>query len=226
MGAKTAVLAYADAEIAHVLQDAPTSEIGRAAALVARVRPRHRIDTDTEEAWELADALYPPEGTVCALSASGLDLVCDRVVMLDRPSQLPEHLVAAGRGRRLYLHAMHSVVDWLAFAVWDNGTLVRSLSLSPDSGIIEDIGERFPFEQPYWEGRHPVEPLPPFEDDEPYPLPFHPLALGERAMLEFFGFCVEGFSGEDDAPEPVVDIWDVELHGFRVTATSSGEGAD
>ncbi|MFJ6120309.1 DUF6928 family protein [Streptomyces sp. NPDC092129] len=187
----------------------------------ARVRPDHCINADTEEPWELADALYPPEGTACALSAPGLDLVCDQAVMLDRPSQLPEHLVAAGRGRRLYLHAMHSVVDWLAFAVWDDGQLVRSLSLSPDSGIIEDIGDCFPFELPYWEGRHPVEPMAPFEDEEPYPLPFHPLELGERAMLEFFGFYVEGFSDEDGVPEPVVDIWDVELRGFRVSAKSS-----
>lgn len=114
----------------------------------------------------------------------------------------------------------------LAFAVWDDGKLVRSLSLSPDSGIIEDIGERLPFELPYWEGRQPVEPFPPFEDEDPYPLPFHPLELGERALLEFFGFYVEGSSDEDDAPEPAVDIWDVELHGFRVTATRQDEATD
>ncbi|WP_165425412.1 hypothetical protein [Streptomyces sp. BK022] len=144
--------------------------------------------------------------------------------MPDRPSELPQHLVAASRGRRLYLHAMHSVVDWLAFAVWDDGKLVRSLSLSPDSGVIEDIGERLPFELPYWEGRHPVEPFPPFEDEEPYPLPFHPLELGERALLEFFGFYVEGFSDEEDAPEPVVDIWSVELHGLPRDDDVAGRG--
>jgi hypothetical protein len=54
----------------------------------------------------------------------------------------------------------------------------------------------------------------------PYPLPFHPLDLGERAMLEFFGFNVEGCSEEGDTPEPVVDIFDVELWGFRVRATA------
>jgi hypothetical protein len=226
MGTKTAVLAYADVAVASVLQDAPTSDVDRAAALVARVRPGQSVDRGDEEPWELADALYPPEGTVCALSVPGLDLVCDQEVMIDRPSQLSGHLVAASRGRRLYLHAMHSVVDWLAFAVWDDGQLVRSLSLAPDSGIIEDIGERLPFELPYWDGRHPVEPYPSFEDEEPYPLPFHPLDLGERAMLEFFGFYVEGCSGEDGATEPVVDIWDVELQGFRVTPTPQGEATD
>ena len=49
---------------------------------------------------------------------------------------------------------MHSVVDWLAFAKWKNGELVRSLSLSPDSGILEDIGLRLPFEEPFWSSKH------------------------------------------------------------------------
>jgi hypothetical protein len=170
MGAKTAVLAYADAAVADVLQGEPDGDYDRAAALVSRVRPGHRIDADGEEPWELADAIYPPEGTVCALAAPGLDFVCDLGFMIDRPSQLPEPLVAASRGRRLYLHAMHSVVDWLAFAVWEDSRLLRSLSLCPASGIIETIGERLPFELPYWDGHHPVEPDPFCENTKPYPL--------------------------------------------------------
>jgi hypothetical protein len=35
---------------------------------------------------------------------------------------------------------MHSVVDWFAYAVWIDGQLRRSLSLSPDSGIMEIVG--------------------------------------------------------------------------------------
>lgn len=50
MGAKTAVLAYADDAIANLLQDVSTSEIDGAMALVARVRPGHRVDADDEEA--------------------------------------------------------------------------------------------------------------------------------------------------------------------------------
>jgi hypothetical protein len=217
MGAKTAVLAYADGAIPDLLRDAPAIDSDRAAALVARVRPGQNVDTAPRHPWALADALYPPEGTVCALSAPGLDLVCDREIMLERPSRPPGRLAAASRGRRLYVHAMHSVVDWLAVAVWHDGRLIRSLSLSPDSGIIEDIGELLPFELSYWGGRHPVA-----SEDllAPYPLPFHPLDLGERAMLEFFGFCVEGCSDEDGAPEPVVDIFGVELQGFRTDQTA------
>jgi hypothetical protein len=84
---------------------------------------------------------------------------------------------------------MHSVVDWFAFAHWNNGRLVRSLSLSPDSGILEDIGLKLAFEEPYWSGQHPAGD----DEDDEYPLPFHPLDLGEAALSEFFGGQIDGF---------------------------------
>jgi hypothetical protein len=85
---------------------------------------------------------------------------------------------------------MHSVVDWFACAIWEGGKLVRALSLSPDSGILEDIGPRRPFEEPYWAGKHPVGD--PDDGENAYPLPFHPLELGEEALLDFFGYQLEG----------------------------------
>jgi hypothetical protein len=128
--------------------------------------------------------------------------------MLDRPSQLPAHLVDASMGRTLYLHAMHSAVDWFAFAVWRDGALVRSLSLSPEDGVLEDTGERLAFEEPFWAGRHPALL-------EGYPLPFHPLDLGDHALREFFGFSGEG--ADDGGPSAGrLDPWAVELFGFQV----------
>jgi hypothetical protein len=116
------------------------------------------------------------------------------------------------------MHAMHSVVDWTCFAVWEDGTLVRSLSLSPDGGIEENIGEPYDFELPYWAGAHPVEPVPGWPDQGPYPLPFHPLELGEEALRALFGFVVEGYPDPDD-----VDASDVPMLGFRVTDPTGEE---
>ncbi len=82
---------------------------------------------------------------------------------------------------------MHSVVDWFAFARRNSGQLVRSLSLSPDSGIMEDIGQRFSFEEPFWSGQ-------PDDSEDDYPFPFHPLELGEAALKEWFGYQLEGLS--------------------------------
>jgi len=49
------------------------------------------------------------------------------------------------------------------------GVLQRALTLSPDSGVIEDIGFRLPFEEPSWAGEHPA--ADPEEDESVYP--FH-----------------------------------------------------
>ena len=85
---------------------------------------------------------------------------------------------------------MHSAVDWFAYAIWNEGKLQRSLSLSPESGLLEDIGERLPFEEPYWAGIHPV--IDPEDEESSYPLVFHPLELGEAALLDLFGYQLEG----------------------------------
>jgi hypothetical protein len=85
---------------------------------------------------------------------------------------------------------MHSVVDWFAYAIWSNGKLVRSLSLSPESGIMEDIGQYLPFEKPYWSGERPA--VYDDEEEDEYPFAFHPLDLGEEALKDCFGYQLEG----------------------------------
>jgi hypothetical protein len=210
MGAKTAMLVYADGDVAVGLTEAAefADEAG-AAELLGLLWPPARIHPDGEEPWELGDAVFPPQGRACALSTPEVDVLCDQALMLDRPSQLPAHLIGASMGRTLYLHAMHSAVDWFAFAVWRDGVLVRSLSLSPDDGVLEDTGKRLAFEEPFWAGKHPA------PAGTGYPFPFHPLVLGDQALQEFFGFSGEG--ADDGGPSAGrLDPWAVELFGFQI----------
>ncbi|MFJ9755057.1 DUF6928 family protein [Streptomyces sp. NPDC101149] len=201
---------YADGDVPGLLREAGTADLARTAGMMRRLYPGW--ETEESAGSTLWDGVYPPEGTAYAASWPGVEFIGDQRVMIDFPSQLPEHLVAASAGRRLVLHAMHSVVDWLAFAVWEDGRLVRSLSLSPDSGIIENIGEPLSFEVPYWAGDRPADVIPwPDEDEEPYPLPFHPLELGEDALRALCGFVREGHPEPDD-----IDTANIRLHGFRV----------
>lgn len=217
MGAKTGLFACTSAaSVGDVLRGRPVDAGGdAAAAFVGRLYPGWRVEPDG--GGVLNASVYPPAGVVCAVSFPGLDMVCDGNVMLDRPSELPARYLEVAGGRTVLLHAMHSVVDWLAFAVWRDGVLVRSLSLSPGSGVMEDIGEPFPFEARFWAGECPVEPDPGWANPVPYPLLFHPLELGEEALRELFGFVMEGFPEPDD-----VDADEISVHRFRIHGSVGG----
>ncbi|MFF4345502.1 DUF6928 family protein [Kitasatospora sp. NPDC001540] len=221
MGAKTALLAHADGDVPALLRQAVgvTPDRERTGALMDRLYRGWTVHPG-DRPRALLEAVYPAQGEAYAGSWPGVDLVCDRRFMLDRPSLLPTELLATGPGRRTVLHAMHSVVDWLAFAVWEDGRLVRSLSVSPDDGVIEDIGDRLPFELPHWAGEHPVEPLPEDEGGQLYPLPFHPLSLGEDALHALFGFNAEGYPAAVDETEMLPYLVDSPGAAPRPTAAA------
>jgi hypothetical protein len=219
VGAKTGLLAYAAQDIAQTLRAHPVELGGDCAeALLRRIYPDWRVDRleNAELIDDLWEAVYPPEDVAYATCFPTLEIVCDRNVMVDHPSRLPQRYLDAALGRTVVLHAMHSGTDWLAFAVWKDGVLVRSLSLSPHGGILEDIGERLPFEAPYWAGERPVTPVPGWPSKGPYPLPFHPLALGEAALRALFGFAIEGRREPGD-----VDASALPVHAFNLTDPDS-----
>jgi hypothetical protein len=216
MGAKTALLAFADGDLPSALREAGRSHLPRdeAEAVVRRLSPGYEV-TPIEDGALFEDC-YPDDDVAFAAVLPGAVLLCDRRLVAELPSELPDHLLAEGTGRRMLLHSMHSVVDALTFAVWEDGRLIRSLSVSPATGIAENIGEPFPFERPYWAGEHPVTSV--FPGQGPYPLPFHPLDLGEEALRALFGFIIEGHPHPDD-----VDAESVRLHGFRVADPTGQE---
>lgn len=215
MGAKDWMLLYAAGEVAPVLRWAPALDREATRALVTGLYPVHRI-TEIADGTLAYDA-NPSAGHVYAACVPGLTVVCtDEITGLGRPSQLDERFLEAANGRTVYLHAMHSVTDWFAYAVWAEGaTLVRSLDVSPGAGIVENVGTPLPFEAPYWAGKHPVDTDD--EDEEPYPLPFHPLEMAEDALRHLFGFNSEGYHLPGDP-----DLERFALAGFLVETNLDG----
>ena len=132
----------------------------------------------------------PPDDEVHIGCFPGVSVVAANEFSIDYPSKLHQRFIAAGGNGTVTLHAMHSACDWFAYAMWANGNLVRSLSLSPDSGIMEDFGQRMPFEEPYWSGKYPAVES---EEEDVYPFPFHPLELGEATLRDRFGYQLEGY---------------------------------
>ena len=206
MGAKTALLAYSAKDSVESLRQARDFDPEATRALVAATHPAWEGAASSQ--GNLFDDCYPPEGTVYAGSFPGIDILCDRDVMDYQPSEFPARYLDAAAGRRVILHAMHSVTDTFAYAIWDNGSLVRSLCLSPDDGIVENIGDPLPFEAPYWAREHPA--------GERYPLAFHPLELGgDAALRALFGFILEGKRQPTD-----IDAGSVKLVGFQVPSAN------
>jgi hypothetical protein len=205
VGAKDWMLFYADDEIRPILQAAPSLDRAATLDLVARLYPRHQIAP--VEDGTLLEQASPADNYVYAGHFAGLAVVCTSDAALDRPSQLHRRFLDEAAGRMVYLHAMHSVVTWFAYGVWDRDCrLQRALSLSPASGIIEDLGAPMDFEVPFWAGARPVEAR-----AEAFPFPFHPLELGEEALRALFGFNYEGLCRDDDP-----DLENIALAGFTI----------
>ncbi|MEV6325924.1 hypothetical protein AB0M45_32875 [Nocardia sp. NPDC051787] len=197
MGAKTAMLVHADTDPIPVLRSTPVLDRVAANEAATQLFPGRSIDV--VENRLLGELGIPDRGLVYIGCYPGVRMVCGSGVYTELPSRLPPHLIDAKPGRRVYAHSMYSVTDSLAFALWENDILTRSLSLSPDAGVREDVGEPLSFEQPYWAGECPV-------DAPEYRLDFHPLELGEDALRSFFGFVLEGVAGPGEAQALAVPL--------------------
>jgi hypothetical protein len=188
VGAKTWMLISSDSDARAALAAQPELDREASLALAAKLFPRERFEPLEEGTltWTC-----PPDDEVFVGVYRGVAIVAAKEFGLDHPSKLESRFLEGMPGGVVVLHAMHSVVDWFAFALWEEKQLRRSLSLSPDDGIIEDIGTKRDFEVDYWAGKHNDE-----EDEDPenpYPFPFHPLELGEEALRSFFGYQLEGY---------------------------------
>lgn len=187
MGAKTWMLVYSNGSAKAALGAAPVLDRDASTELAQRLFPSEKLEPLSDGKLSFTN---PPDDELVVGSWSGVSIIAAKEFAIDQPSKLPAVFLSPASAGTAYLHVMHSVVDWFAFAVWENGKLRRSLSLSPDDDIIEDIGDRLPFEEPFWAGQHPA--VDPDDKEDDYPFPFHPLELGEAALDEFFGYQIEG----------------------------------
>ena len=188
MGAKTWMILLADTNARAALAAEPTLDREATQRLANALFPGEKLEPIGD-----GDLSYtcPPDDEVHIGCFPGISVVAAKEFGIDYPSKLEQRFIAAGGKGTVTLHAMHSAVDWFAYAVWTSGKLVRSLSLSPDRGIMEDIGARLAFEEPYWSGDHPA--VDNDEEGDAYPFPFHPLELGEATLKDQFGYQLEGY---------------------------------
>ena len=209
MGAKTWMLVTSTGKACDSLAKQPLLDRDASLAYAKSMFPDEALSQ-----LEDGDLYYtnPPDDQLFIGAYANVKIAAAKEFGIDYPSTLPKTLIP--QSGHATLHAMHSVVDWFAFAHWVDGKLIRSLSLSPDSGIMEDIGERMDFEKPYWAGESPAVD----SDEDDYPFEFHPLELGEEALLHFFGYQIEGFADKN-----LIEPEDFPLMQFRRVGKSQGK---
>ncbi len=202
MGAKAWFAAYFDGDPKAILGGDP--KLDRAASLHLAKRLLPGAQLQEQEDGDLS-YLNPGDNEVFVGDYGDLKIIAHHELGVDFLSRIDARWHDPEIGSTAYVHATHSVVDWFAFAIWQQGKLVRALSLSPDSGILEDIGGKLPFEAPFWDGSRAL------GDEEEYPLPFHPLDLAEEALLANLGFQFEG-----QFEQWVVDPVDIPIMRFQI----------
>ena len=188
MGAKTWMLVLADSNARDALATKPPLDRVATQKLADTLFPGEKLEPIGDGDLSFT---CPPDDEVHIGCFPGVSVVAAKEFGIDYPSKLDQRFIAAGGNGTVTLHAMHSVVDWFAYATWANGKLTRSLSMSPDSGIMEDVGQRLAFEEPFWSGEHPA--VDSEEEEDAYPFPFHPLELGEATLKNQFGYQLEGY---------------------------------
>lgn len=126
MGAKTWMLVYSNESAKQALAAKPALNREASASLAAKLFPTQGLEPLPD-----ADLYYtrPPDGELTVGSFPGVAIIAAKEFGIDHPSKLPTRFLDPALGRVIHLHAMHSVVDWCAFAVWEAGKLRRSLSV-------------------------------------------------------------------------------------------------
>ncbi|MFD5654011.1 DUF6928 family protein [Streptomyces sp. NPDC127039] len=200
MGSKAAILVLTHERPERLFQDISGLDQSRSISLAERFFggvPRQ------SGVAPLDLAVWPEEGAACVASFPRFDVVCSRKISHDLPSEIASDVARLAGLRSAYAVCMESSRDWASIFAWSPKGVTRSLSLSPEGGVVEDVGQRFPFEVPFWSGRRSVRV-------SDYQLPFHPIDLGNEALRIFFNFILEGT--EDDL---CVDPEEIEMPVFH-----------
>ena len=116
MGAKTWMLVYANGDVGEALRGGPQLDREATLKLASHLFSRDKLVPIGD-----GDLSYtcPPDDELHIGCFPGISILAAKEFGIDYPSKLPMPFVVAGGSGSVYLHAMHSVVDWLAFAFMD-----------------------------------------------------------------------------------------------------------
>lgn len=143
------------------------------------------------------------------------------LLAIDDPFTASDRVHAAGDTRHAWILMVHSVVDACGY-VTPPAYGDRQVGISGDSNPEELTaaltGSLLPFEEPFVRGDHAV-------GDDEYPMPYHPLALGDAAVAWMFGTMGESPNADEvmDALKPI-EPWELPMHVFYPKPAARAKG--
>src|SRR5512134_54131 len=115
MGARTWMLVYAKSNAREALIAKPALDRDATRKFAGELFPNDKLEPLEDGSLAFTD---PPDDELCIGCFPGVVVVAAREFGGDFPSHLPAVFIDAGRDGTIYLHAMHSVVDWFAYGIW------------------------------------------------------------------------------------------------------------
>jgi hypothetical protein len=109
------MLVYANTNVGEVEKGAPQLDRRATLQLASTLFPKEELEPIGD-----GDLSYtcPPDDELHIGCFPGISILAAKEFGIDNPSKLPVRFISAGGSGTVYLHAMHSVVDWFAFAQW------------------------------------------------------------------------------------------------------------
>lgn len=207
------LLIYSDGDVAEHLKKNQILDRAATDKLVDKLFPKEKVVSTKD--GNLFDT-YRNTKEIFAGCFEGVSIISAREFEIEKPSKIDRRFLEIAEDKFVYLLVMQDTVDWLTLAKWERGKLVRALSVAPDSGVTEDLGDKFFFETAYWEGKHPVTD-PDEETEAVYPLPFHPIDMGEEALKTLFGYQLAAYVYQVESliDEGLVNPKNISLVGYK-----------
>ena len=123
-----------------------------AAGLARRLYPDHTVVETGDTVLDFA--LWPYEDELFIGAYGEALVVCDRRLFRidDRARGLADEIARALPGGSCGVLVLHSVVSGCWFRWYDGDRPRRDVYVTADDGVVVDLGERLPAEEPFWAG--------------------------------------------------------------------------
>lgn len=152
MGWSVALACSTAGTAAEAFRPGLTQDPGAAAALARRLYPEYTVVETGDTVLDFA--LWPYEDELFVGAYGEALVVCDRrLFRVDEQARgLADEIARALPGGSCGVLVLHSVVSGCWFRWYEDNRPRRDVFVTADDGVVVDLGDRLPAEQPFWTG--------------------------------------------------------------------------